>query len=119
MITGKVLKAIGKVKQMTELFVEAQLIQSSDSYNIITGNMDLVTSSKTVPGIIDNFDFKDIDNFQVLQSDIKFLVLHDETLDFTPMKDKMIVESNQYEIMGVKSISLGSNEMLYTLHLRR
>lgn len=118
MILQGITKALAQVNKLTEIYAPATLVVNAQSYDVSTGNNTLVATESAIQGIIDSFDFKEIDNDKVLQNDIKFIVMSTSSLTFNSATDQVILRNIKYNIVHVKAISIGSSDIMYTLQLR-
>lgn len=111
-------KAVATLDKYPELFAPAKLHRNISTYDISTGVAGVSTRLFDVRGVIDSYDFKEIDGVNVMQNDMKFHVLNDANLMVDFVSDTVELGGKEYRIVNVRSTHIGDKGILYTLQLR-
>lgn len=119
MIIEKIQKAISIIQKRSELFVSGTIVKRTEGYDVNSGTVTATTSNKTVQGVFEQFDVKEIDNVQVFQDDVKFIVFAEAQLSIDSLNDKVIIENIEYDIVKYRNLSVGTTKILHILQLRR
>jgi len=119
MISKSIDKAIDVVnKRLADIKVDAIIIRNTETYNVLTGRNTITSTEESITGFMGSFEYSEIDNIKILQEDIKFLILSTFEIPFNSVTDQIKIDSFTYNIIGVRKVSIGSKNVLYTLQLR-
>jgi len=103
---------------LVELSIPAVVKRHTESYDLASGQNVLATTNQDILGVIDTFNFTEIDHVKVLQDDMKFLIVANDEIVFKSMVDQIEVSGIVYNILSFQKAMVGAKNFLYTLHLR-